>query len=105
MRESLKSVRKAIAEEKGVVNSMKWQAHTLDCGTFCTGEPKKITAAKVRDDLLSTDSLIAALLPTQVGFRDFHEEESTLVSLSDLKYPLAFLLSNHLLCTMLCHGN
>lgn len=109
MRESLKSVRKAIAEEKGVVNSMKWQAHTLDCGTFCTGEPKKITAAKVRDDLLSTDSLIAALLcsdmTTQVGFRDFHEEESTLVSLSDLKYPLAFLLSNHLLCTMLCHGN
>ena len=102
-------MRKAIAEEKGVVNSIKWQAQASDCDTFCTGEPKKITATKVGDDLLSMDSLIVALLcsdtTTQVVFMDFHEEESTLVFLSDLKYPLVFLLNNHLLCTMLCHGN
>ena len=98
----LRIVEKVIAEEKGVVNSIKWQAHASECYTFCTGKPKQITATKVRDDLLSTDSLIAALLcsdtTTQVGFRDFHKEESALVSLSDLKYPLVFLLSNHLLC-------
>ena len=105
MRESLKLLRKAIAEEKGVLNSIKWQAQASDCDTFCTGEPKKITATKARDDLPSTDSLITALLcrdaSTQVGFRDFHEEESTLVSLSDLKYPLMFFMSNHLLRIML----
>lgn len=96
-------------ERSGYRNSIKWQAHAPDCDTYCTGEPKEITATKVRDDLLSTDSLIVALLCsdtiTQVGFRDFHEEESTLVFLSDLKYPVGFLMSNHLLRMMLCRGN
>ena len=85
-----------------MVNSINWQAHASERDTFCTGKPKQIMATKVRDDLLLMDSLIAALLcsdtTTQVGFRDFHREESALVSLSDLKYPLVFLLSNHLLC-------
>ena len=74
MRESFESLRKAIAEEKGVVNSIKWQAHSSDCDTFCTGEPKKITATKVRDDLLSMDSLTAALLCSDTatcGFQGF----------------------------------
>ena len=34
---------------------------------------------------------------TQEGFRDFQEEASTLVSLSDLKHPLA-VLGNHFRC-------
>ena len=55
------------------------------------------------DDLPSTNSLIMALLcrdaKTQVGFGDFHEEESTLVSIGHLKYSLV-VLSNHL-CTVL----
>ena len=108
---SFESLRKVIAEEKGVVNSIRWQAHASNCDTFCTSEPKKNHSNKSTrwssfdGQFDRSTTLHCSDITTQVGFRDFHEEKSTLVSPSDLKYPLAFLLSNHLLCTILCHGN
>ena len=61
VRESLKSSRKAITEEKGGITSVKRQARDSDCGT---GEQKsnKTALFVVHDDPPFTDSSIAVLL-------------------------------------------
>ena len=65
-------------------------------------QSKKSALFVARDVLHSTDSSITPLLSrdatTQEGFGDFQEEASTLVSLSDLKHPLA-VVSNNFRCS------
>ena len=97
MRESLKSSRKAITEEKGGITSVKRQARDSDRGTSEQKSNKRVLFV-ARDDP-STDNSIAALLcrdgTTQVGFKGFLEEESTLtkVSLKKKEYLRLHVLS------------
>ena len=76
-------------------NSMKRQARASDR----VRARKRITATKAPCLLRVMFSLRLIVrcrdATTQVSFGNFHEEVSTLVSLSDLRYPLA-VLNNHL---------
>ena len=85
VRESLEPSRKAITEEKGGITSVKRQARDSDSDTSEQKRNKRALFV-AHDDPPFTDNSIVVLLcryaTTQMGFKDFLEEESILTEVS-----------------------